>query len=60
MPTYQYECKFCGFLTEELKPIGTPKKEVCPECKKRTLIKLLGSGSGFKITGEGVYKQGWS
>lgn len=65
MPNYDYQCEKCGQVIEyyqsiTAKILKTHKQvEVTSKCDGR-VIRLIGSGSGFKITGDGVYKKGWS
>lgn len=46
MPTYDFECD-CSFKTTEIDSISGDKIKYCPSCGNRTLIRLIGSGSGF-------------
>lgn len=57
MPTYQYECENpkCNHKFEELQSIAAPKLKTCPKCKKDTLVRLIGSGSGLIFKGPGFY-----
>ena len=60
MPTYCYKCSDCGYTKEEYRSMSKRDSPIqCPECKTR-MDRLIGTGSGFKITGGGVFKQGWS
>ena len=55
MPTYDYKCKDCGHTFEHFQSITDKPLVVCPECKKRKLIRLIGSGSGIIFKGTGFY-----
>lgn len=44
MPTYQYECNFCGFQLEVFHAMSAEDLEDCPECKRPDLIKLISAG----------------
>ncbi len=44
MPTYDYECDFCGFEFEVFHAMSAEDVEDCPECKRPDLIKLISAG----------------
>ena len=56
MPLYEYECDACGKRFEMIRKFSDPPLEVCKECGKGPIRKLLSSpaiqfkGSGFYIT----------
>ena len=54
MPIYEYECKNCGRITEELQGFNDPPLKKCEHCKKNKLEKLI-SLSSFKLEGTGWY-----
>ncbi len=54
MPIYEYECKNCGMVTEELQSFSDQPLKKCPHCKKNKLEKLI-SLSSFKLEGTGWY-----
>jgi len=56
MPTYDYECKACGHVFEELQAMTAPKLVKCPSCGKDQLSRLIGSGSGVIFKGSGFYE----
>lgn len=56
MPTYEYQCTACGHKLEEFQSITAPAKKKCPNCKRRKLIRLIGSGSGILFKGTGFYQ----
>lgn len=60
MPTYVLECSECGWSEERFLSIKSPKCFKCPNCDKDTLIRQMGSGCGWFISGSGVYKPGWT
>ena len=55
MPLYEYECDACGRRFEAIRKFSDPPLEVCRECGKGPIHKLLSSpaiqfkGSGFYI-----------
>jgi len=54
MPTYEYQCKACGFRFEEFQSIADSPLEVCPSCQGR-LIRLVSGGAGLIFKGSGFY-----
>jgi putative FmdB family regulatory protein len=58
MPTYEYECRKCGGVSEVFQSITAhPKRKLdCPTCGERTPVKrLLGAGAGVVFKGSGFY-----
>lgn len=55
MPTYEYECKSCGKNLEIFQSMKDKPLEICPECGKNTLKRLLGTGAGIIFKGNGFY-----
>lgn len=55
MPTYQYQCKNCGFELEELQSMKEPPLVHCPRCKTDNLARIMSSGSGLIFKGSGFY-----
>jgi len=56
MPTYQYECESCGHGFDIMQSMTEPKMKKCPQCKKMTLQRLIGTGSGMIFKGNGFYE----
>jgi putative FmdB family regulatory protein len=56
MPTYDYECKKCGYAFVEYQSMGEDKLTTCPEpgCGG-DLIRLVGRGAGIKFKGAGFH-----
>ena len=56
MPLYEYECEACQRRFERIQKFSDPQVDVCPNCGKGPVRKLLSSpaiqfkGSGFYIT----------
>ena len=56
MPLYEFECEACAKRFERIQKFTDPTPEVCPNCGKGPVRKLLSSpaiqfkGSGFYIT----------
>lgn len=55
MPTYDYECQDCGHRFELFQSITAPVKRKCPECGKRALERLIGTGAAILFKGDGFY-----
>ncbi len=56
MPTYDYECDACGHKFEHFQSITSEVLTKCPECKKKKLRRLFGTGGGLLFKGSGFYK----
>jgi putative FmdB family regulatory protein len=54
MPIYEYRCTKCGHELEAIQKITEEPLLKCPECKKKSLEKLISTG-GFILKGEGFY-----
>ncbi len=54
MPTYEYECKSCGYLFEHSQSMSDKPLQKCPKCKKG-LRRIIGSGGGLIFKGAGFY-----
>ena len=54
MPTYEYECKHCGYKFEVLQKITDKPLDNCPKCNNK-VRRLIGSGSGIIFKGTGFY-----
>ena len=55
MPTYEYECPVCLHRFEEFQLMTAKPLKVCPECGKRQLKRLIGTGAGLIFRGSGFY-----
>lgn len=54
MPTYEYECKKCGYRFEKFQKMTDKPVSKCPECKGK-VSKIIGSGGGIIFKGPGFY-----
>jgi putative FmdB family regulatory protein len=55
MPTYQYQCKKCGNIVEELQSMSDPPLTHCPACNTDSLARIMGTGAGLIFKGSGFY-----
>lgn len=55
MPTYEYKCKHCKHRFEALQSMTAEPLKRCPECGRRGLQRLIGSGVGVIFKGSGFY-----
>ncbi len=54
MPLYEYHCESCGHRFELIRKFSDPPLEVCPECGKSPVTKLV-SAPGIQFKGSGWY-----
>lgn len=51
MPTYDYVCDACGHAFEFFQSITSNPKRTCPQCGRRKLRRLIGTGAAILIGG---------
>jgi len=56
MPTYDYKCDACDHRFEKFQSITAKPLRVCPECGKRKVKRLIGTGAGVIFKGSGFYQ----
>jgi putative FmdB family regulatory protein len=62
MPTYEYECKSCGYNFEVFQSMSEEPLKICAKCGKEVRRLILGGagvifkGSGFYVTDKGKGK----
>jgi putative FmdB family regulatory protein len=56
MPTYDYVCDACDHAFELFQSIVEEPKKKCPECGKRKLRRLFGTGAAIVFKGSGFYQ----
>lgn len=55
MPTYDYECDACGHTFEQWQSFHDDELTKCPQCKKKKLRRLFGTGAAVVFKGSGFY-----
>ncbi len=55
MPTYEYECRSCGYRFEKFQSMSAEPLKKCPKCGKNSLYRLIGLGAGIIFKGSGFY-----
>ncbi len=55
MPTYEYECRECGYRFEKFQSMTAAPIRVCPKCGARKVRRLIGTGAGILFKGSGFY-----
>ena len=56
MPTYDYECDACEHTFELFQSITAEPEQKCPECGKKKLRRLFGTGGAIMFKGSGFYQ----
>jgi putative FmdB family regulatory protein len=54
MPTYEYECKNCGYVFEVFQSMSDAPLKSCPQCGK-DVRRLINGGMGVIFKGSGFY-----
>lgn len=55
MPTYNYECKKCGYKFEKFQGITEDAVKICEKCNGE-VRRLISSGAGIIFKGNGFYQ----
>ena len=55
MPTYDYECRSCGYRFETFQSMSDDSLSTCPDCGKEQLRRLISGGTGVIFKGSGFY-----
>jgi len=55
MPIYDYKCSNCEHQFELIQKFSDQPAEVCPECSKKSIQKLV-SAPSFRLKGRGWYE----
>ena len=56
MPTYDYQCDACDHTFEHFQSISEDALKKCPDCGKRKLRRLFGTGAAVVFKGSGFYQ----
>ncbi len=56
MPTYEYHCDGCEHHFDEFQSINDPPLKKCPQCRKRKLRRIFGTGAAILFKGSGFYQ----
>jgi putative FmdB family regulatory protein len=56
MPTYDYVCDACQHQFEEFQSMSEAPLKKCPQCKKKKLRRLIGTGAAILFKGSGFYQ----
>jgi putative FmdB family regulatory protein len=56
MPTYDYVCDACKHQFEEFQSMSEAPLKTCPQCKKKKLRRLIGTGAAILFKGPGFYQ----
>jgi putative FmdB family regulatory protein len=56
MPTYDYHCDACEHEFEEFQSMSEPVLTKCPQCGKKKLRRLFGTGAAILFKGSGFYQ----
>jgi putative FmdB family regulatory protein len=54
MPTYEYECKSCGYVFDVFQSMSDSPLKICPQCGK-DIRRLINGGTGVIFKGSGFY-----
>ena len=56
MPTYEYVCQNCSHRFEAFQSMTADPIKQCPQCDKKKVKRLIGSGAGLIFKGSGFYQ----
>jgi putative FmdB family regulatory protein len=54
MPTYEYECKDCGYSFDVFQRMSDDPLKICPQCGKE-VRRVINGGTGVIFKGSGFY-----
>ena len=55
MPIYEYQCRACTHIWDELQKLSDPEPESCPKCAQRQVSRKL-TAAAFRLKGAGWYE----
>jgi putative FmdB family regulatory protein len=56
MPTYEYHCDACEHNFDEFQSMSEESLTKCPQCGKRKLRRVFGTGAAILFKGSGFYE----
>jgi putative FmdB family regulatory protein len=56
MPTYEYHCDACEHNFDEFQSMSEPALTKCPQCGKKKLRRVFGTGAAILFKGSGFYQ----
>jgi len=56
MPTYEYHCDACEHNFDEFQSMSEAPLKKCPQCGKRKLRRVFGTGAAILFKGSGFYQ----
>ena len=56
MPTYEYQCDACEHNFDEFQSMSEEPLKKCPECGKKKLRRVFGTGAAILFKGSGFYE----
>ncbi|SRR5579885_1416355 len=56
MPTYEYQCDACEHNFDEFQSISEEPLKKCPQCGKKKLRRVFGTGAAILFKGSGFYE----
>ena len=55
MPIYEFECRSCGHVWDELQKSSDPDPETCPNCVNPVVVRRM-TAAAFRLKGAGWYE----
>jgi putative FmdB family regulatory protein len=55
MPIYEFECRSCQHIWDELQKISDPDPAQCPSCGATTVVRRM-TAAAFRLKGAGWYE----
>lgn len=55
MPIYEFECRSCGHVWDELQKSSDPDPDACPNCVNPVVVRRM-TAAAFRLKGAGWYE----
>ena len=55
MPIYEFECRSCGHVWDELQKSSDPDPDICPNCTNPVVVRRM-TAAAFRLKGAGWYE----